>query len=199
MNRVFWAIMAVIIAAFLALFIDGVINAEAIEPEEPQVIACDSEPVETITVQEFMGRVADAWESFAKPSESDSEDESDGECYEEYYEYQNWDYADYSGSQYSYAPSGYEATNTEDLLGWQGRTSDGEYSYTWFYHDIGYGPLDVEGEHFDENGISYDGDGYIVVASDDYAVGDVVDTPYGEGRVYCGGSTHGTIDLYTNR
>lgn len=49
-----------------------------------------------------------------------------------------------------------------------------------------------------EDGFYRDSDGYLVVASDDYAQGDTVDTPWGEARVYDSGCDSGTVDMYTN-
>lgn len=43
-----------------------------------------------------------------------------------------------------------------------------------------------------------DSDGYIIVASNDHAQGEVVSTPFGEGKVYDSGCASGTIDIYTN-
>ena len=48
------------------------------------------------------------------------------------------------------------------------------------------------------DGIYRDSSGYIVVASNDYAQGAVVSTPFGAGKVYDSGCASGTIDIYTN-
>ena len=201
---VFWGALITIALGFVILFIDGLMHAEAVEPEQPQEIACDSEPTvesETMTVQEFIDRARGAWENITNSTEEESEDESDGEYAEEYYEYQNWDYADYSGSQYYYTPSGYEATDLDDLLGWQGRANDGTTTYTWYPNDIGYGSIEgrIPDCHYDDNGVAYDGDGYIAVSADGYEMGEVIETPYGDAKVYDKGSGYGNIDVYTNR
>lgn len=121
----------------------------------------------------------------------ESEAEEATVYYEEEYDYQPVYYGGYSGST---------ATSLSDLLNGQGRAHDGNgTSYTWFYHDIGNGALDIPGETFDSDGVSHDGDGYIVVAADGYAYGEVIDTPYGEAKVYDKGSGYGNIDIYTNR
>jgi len=125
-------------------------------------------------------------------NQAESEQEAEEEYvyaemeYEPVYEY----YGGYSG--------GSTATTTHDLLNGQGRASDNGISYTFYYHDIGYGPLDIPGENFDSDGVSYDGDGYIVVASRDHARGEVIDTPYGEAKVYDYCPTSGVVDIYTN-
>lgn len=114
----------------------------------------------------------------------------------------HYDYTDYSYS-YSYSggySGGSTVTSLSDLLNGQGRAVDGNgTSYTYYNHDLGYGALDIPGENFDSNGVSYDGDGYIVVASSDYGKGTVLDTPYGEAKVYDTGCASGTVDIYTNR
>ena len=109
--------------------------------------------------------------------------------------YESYTYTSYSG--YS---GGYTVTDAHDLLNGQGRAVDSDgTTYTYYNHDIGNGPLDIPGENFDSDGVSHDGDGYIVVAADGYNYGDVIDTPYGEAKVYDKGSGYGNIDLYTNR
>ena len=104
-----------------------------------------------------------------------------------------------------YAPEsayvgGTTATTTHDLLNGQGRAyGDDGTSYTYYNHDIGYGALDIPGETFDSDGVSHDADGYIVVAADGYEYGEIIDTPYGEAKVYDSGSGYGNVDIYTNR
>ena len=106
-------------------------------------------------------------------------------------------YSGYTGGSYS---GGSTVTDAHDLLNGQGRAVDSDgTTYTYYNHDIGNGPLDIPGENFDSDGVSHDGDGYIVVAADGYNYGDVIDTPYGEAKVYDKGSGYGNIDLYTNR
>lgn len=76
--------------------------------------------------------------------------------------------------------------------------------YTWYSQNApgmaggGLTELNANGRHVDEEGIIRDADGYVAVASCDHEKGTVVDTPFGEGKVYdyCGVS--GTIDIYTN-
>lgn len=76
------------------------------------------------------------------------------------------------------------------------------YSYTWYSQNVlpgsGLTELNNNGRHVDERGFVCDGDGYIAVASDDHTIGTVVETPFGEGRVYDSGSGSGNIDIYTD-
>lgn len=77
-------------------------------------------------------------------------------------------------------------------------------SYTWYSQNApgmsggGLTELNNNGRHVGDNGFIYDGDGYIAVSSDDYAQGSVVQTPWGEGKVYDTGSGSGNIDIYTD-
>lgn len=60
------------------------------------------------------------------------------------------------------------------------------------------GGLNIPGRHIASDGTIRDGDGYIVLASDDYPKGTVVQTSLGPGKVYDTGSGKGNIDLYTD-
>lgn len=71
--------------------------------------------------------------------------------------------------------------------------------YTWYSQNVlPGGGLDIPGRHVGDDNLIYDGEGYVVVASNDHMQGTVVDTPFGEGRVYDSGCDSGTIDIYTN-
>ena len=60
------------------------------------------------------------------------------------------------------------------------------------------GGLNIPGRHIASDGTIRDGDGYIVLASDDYPKGTIVQTSLGAGKVYDSGSGKGNIDLYTD-
>ena len=60
------------------------------------------------------------------------------------------------------------------------------------------GGLNIPGRHIASDGTIRDGEGYIVLASDDYSKGTVVQTSLGPGKVYDSGSGKGNIDLYTD-
>lgn len=74
--------------------------------------------------------------------------------------------------------------------------------FTWYSEKVlpggGLTELNNNGRTVDERGFVVDGDGYIAVASSDVARGEVVSTPYGEGKVYDTGCASGTVDLYTS-
>ena len=201
-NIVFWAVMSVLIIAFLIYILLGCASKADGEQSSlssiPPTISVDSSDeleqqhrsheVEKVEA----GKLDDAGEPIdEEPEETDEESE---EYYDDggYYEY-------YSSYEYSYT-GGATATTTHDLLNGQGRAYDENgTSYTYYNHDIGYGALDIPGETFDSDGVSHDADGYIVVAADGYEYGEVIDTPYGEARCYDHGSGYGNIDIYTNR
>lgn len=75
----------------------------------------------------------------------------------------------------------------------QGVVRDGGYSYTWYNHADA--PDGFEGELGDD-GIWRDSDGYIAVAYGMEGYGEVIETPWGEGKVYdhCPG---GSVDVWT--
>lgn len=60
------------------------------------------------------------------------------------------------------------------------------------------GGLAIPGRHIASDGTIRDADGYIVLASDDYPRGTVVETSLGAGKVYDTGRGSGNIDLYTD-
>lgn len=108
---------------------------------------------------------------------------------------------------YYYEPVYYSAPyDTSDGISaaefqWMGVVEEDGVRYTWYSQNVlpggGLNELNANGRHV-ENGFVVDGDGYIAVASSDYAMGTVVDTPFGEAKVYDTGCASGTIDVYTN-
>ncbi len=60
------------------------------------------------------------------------------------------------------------------------------------------GGLVIPGRHVNEEGFVCDGDGFICVASNDYAKGTVIETSRGMGKVYDCGCARGTLDVYVN-
>lgn len=77
-----------------------------------------------------------------------------------------------------------------------------DYSYTWYSQRVlpggGLTALNNNGRHVDDRGFVCDGDGYISVASDDFEMGSIVETPFGDGKVYDCGSGKGNIDIYVD-
>lgn len=75
----------------------------------------------------------------------------------------------------------------------QGVVYGDDYTYTWYNHADA--PDGFEGELGDD-GIWRDSEGYIAVAYGMEGYGDVIETPWGEGKVYdhCPG---GSVDVWT--
>ena len=84
---------------------------------------------------------------------------------------------------------------------WLGVVEDNGVKYTWYSENVlpggGLDDLNANGRWSDGDFVR-DGDGYIAVASSDYEKGTVVDTPWGEGKVYDTGCESGKIDVYTS-
>ena len=71
--------------------------------------------------------------------------------------------------------------------------------YTWYSQNTlpggGLDELNANGRHV-EGGYVMDADGFIAVASSDYAIGTELDTPFGPAKVYDTGCASGTVDVY---
>lgn len=75
---------------------------------------------------------------------------------------------------------------------------DENYRYTWYSSNAAYHYRTPEWTA-GSDGIYRDSEGYVVVASSDYAQGTVIEgTPFGAAKVYDTGCASGTLDIYTN-
>lgn len=116
-------------------------------------------------------------------------------------------YQEWLASQVYYEPTYYAPYDTSDGISaaefqFMGVIDDGEHFYTWYSERVlpggGLTELNNNGRH-SEDGFVKDGDGYIAVASSDLPKGSVVDTPFGEGKVYDTGSlAPGQVDIYVS-
>lgn len=74
--------------------------------------------------------------------------------------------------------------------------------YTWYSQNVlpggGLHELNANGRHVNDQGYICDANGYIAVASSDHEMGTVIDTPFGEAKVYDTGCDSGTVDVYTD-
>lgn len=72
------------------------------------------------------------------------------------------------------------------------------FKWTWYSERVlpGRG-LNIPGRYSDGNYVR-DGEGYIVLASRDLKKGDIIDTPFGRGKVYDYCPTSGVIDVYVS-
>lgn len=113
------------------------------------------------------------------------------ETYEDYY---------YEETYYEYY---YDADDGIDAYEFQylGVIEEDGVTYTYYSEQIlpggGLTELNDNGRH-SEDGFVKDGDGYIAVASSEYEIGTVVDTPFGEGKVYDTGCAEGVVDIYVS-
>lgn len=116
-------------------------------------------------------------------------------------------YQEWLASQYV-APSYYQAPyDTSDGISasefqWMGVIETEDHVYTYYSERVlpggGLSELNDNGRH-SEDGFVKDGDGYIAVASSDLPKGSIVDTPFGEGKVYDTGSlAPGQVDIYVS-
>lgn len=122
--------------------------------------------------------------------------------------YQEWLWQQ---SQYWYEPQTYsepaemgsDGSMTWQEFQWQGVVYDDEgHLYTYYSERVlpgsGLTELNENGRH-SEDGFVKDGDGYIAVASRSHEKGEVVDTPFGKGKVYDTGYLQdGQIDVYVS-
>ena len=108
---------------------------------------------------------------------------------------------EYYEEVYYYEPVYYGNSYNNDFQ-WQGVVEQDGITYTWYSQNVlpggGLTELNNNGRHVGEGGYIYDGDGYIAVASSDYEIGTVVETPFGTAKVYDSGCASGVIDVYTD-
>jgi len=114
-----------------------------------------------------------------------------------YYESQEWYSEPYSGSGGDYG----------NPFKQEGVAYDDNYEYTWYSQNVlngsGLDELNANGRHVDEDtGFIVDGDGYIAVAMNGVEQGTVIDTKWGEAKVYDtkddGAPYDGEVDVYTD-
>lgn len=170
-------------------------SAKAVaEATEPIVEVADkpmpaAEPVLDMGMEGF-------GESFV-PYEPPVEEEEEPYYEEAYYDY-SYDYYDYGYDYYDYDTS--DGISAEEFK-FMGVVEEDGVRYTWYSQNVlpggGLDELNANGRHV-EGGFVVDGDGYIAVASSDYEKGAIVDTPFGEAKVYDTGCASGTVDVYTN-
>lgn len=88
--------------------------------------------------------------------------------------------------------------STEGDFRSSGVWNDENYRYTWYSSNDAYHYQTPEWTS-GEDRIYRDADGYVVVASSDYAKGTVITgTPFGDVKVYDSGCASGTLDVYTS-
>ena len=120
------------------------------------------------------------------------------------YEEESYD-DDWYSESYDSNYSGYDSSNGGQLSYSNGVNYYAGHRETWYSSNESGGAttaVPVPGLYCDENGVYRDGDGYVVVASDDRGYGSTVETSWGTGKVYdnFGGSAAGTdaVDIYVD-
>lgn len=104
-----------------------------------------------------------------------------------------------SGSNSSNSGSGGYVIPSGGLTPSKGRIWYNGHTETYYSQKVlPGGGLAIPGRHIASDGTIRDADGYIVLASDDYPKGTVVETSLGAGKVYDSGSGSGNVDLYTD-
>lgn len=102
----------------------------------------------------------------------------------------------------AYSQKTYQASRTPSTGSGNFRSDgvwyDENYRYTWYSSNALHHYRTSEWTAGSDN-IYRDADGYVVVASSDYAQGTVIeDTPFGAVKVYDSGCASGTLDVYVN-
>lgn len=185
--------LVIVFGCTRASYNDEVAKAKIAQLEQhAQMEASDMPKVEQRDLSIFVNYIgAKRAEAEAARAEAEAAAQAEAEAAAAEAAYYEYEYVDYG---YSGGFGGPEATTLHDLVNGQGRTQGDGHTYTYYY-DV-YGDLDIPGEYKDADGVSYDQDGYIVVAADGYEYGDVIDTAYGQAKVYDKGSGYGNIDIY---
>ena len=153
----------------------------------------------------------EAVETTPEAPAEDAEPPSEVKYVEEWYWEPQWQVygvtADYDVSYDAYWTESVVSYDTGDGISaiefqWLGVVSDESHTYTWYSERVlpggGLDDLNANGRHSD-GGFVKDGDGYIAVASCDYEKGTVIDTPFGQAKVYdTGYLAPGQVDVYTS-
>ena len=174
--RIICGILLILIAICCAV----VLSAKKVPPEEITTTA--TEPITTASETETTTITTETETSHTEPIYSESERIT-------------------SEMQYLPSPSLVFDDNeyiTPEYFKKMGVISDGKYTYTWYSENVlpGNG-LNIPGRHSDGNYVLDEND-YIILASSDLPKGTVLDTPFGEGKVYDVCPTSGIIDVYTS-
>ena len=150
------------------------------------------------------------WQPYEKPEESEvsstvGEEVQEATDYSDTHDNNESYYENYSETSNDSSYSDYDSSNGSQLSYSNGVNYYAGHRETWYSSNEPGGAataVPVPGLYCDENGIYRDGDGYVVVASDDRSYGSTVETSWGTGKVYdnFGGSAAGTdaVDIFTS-
>lgn len=190
------AVMMLVVVSLAAVTAIHPAQAREIEPDWTwKVYPTDKTNVQAmqrITIEEMYDKVVNVVEERIAAEEAEREAAEQAAL-----EAEQWAEQQYYEPTY-YAPS-YSNAYDNDFQQ-QGVVYDGETTYSWYSQRVlpgdGLTELNNNGRHVASDGFVCDGDGYIAVASCDYAQGEVIDTPFGEAKVYDYCPTSGTVDMY---
>lgn len=182
------SVLLVVVGITLAMIVKPAAQAREIEPDWTwKVYPTDKTNVMAlwgISVSDLGERVAGIIAEY----EAEQAALEEQQYYEPYYYEQQYYAPSYSGYSNDFKSAGV--------------VYDGGTRYTWYSQRVlpggGLDELNANGRTVNADGFVVDGDGYIAVASCDHAQGEVIETPFGEAKVYdvCGAS--GTVDVYTD-
>ena len=193
-----------VIVAIVAMFV-GIVAVAYI------IVSADAVHIQKADAEEFYASVDDLHMDEIEKSEPDDaaaysiEEEPEyveepiQDVYIDVPEFGYWDTEEEFHVTYSYPE------DPEQQLGdlkSMGVIFDDGVKYTWYSQNVlpggGLTELNSNGRTVDENGYITDGEGYISVASSDYPIGTVLDTPFGQAKVYDTGCAAGVVDIYTD-
>ena len=159
--------------------------------EETQAEWAAKKEAERVAAEEAQRK---AEEEAAQAAQQSSYDES---YYDESYYDDSYDgYDDSYDSGYS---GGYSSGGNGVLTAAGGVNYYNGNMETWYSQRVlPGGGLNIPGRHVAEDGTVRDGDGNIVVASDNYGYGEIVETSLGTGKVYDTGVGHDGWDIYVD-
>lgn len=133
------------------------------------------------------------------PPEQDLKEETKAEIAENIQRLMDADYEEYYAEPYT------QPEYSNDAVGFKEAGvvyDEAGTRYTWYSQNVlpggGLDLLNGNGRSVNDEGLVVDEDGYVAVASSDYPIGTVLDTPFGEAKVYDTGCASGTVDVYTN-
>ena len=185
-----FAALALIVASLAVVIISQPAEAREIEPEWTWRVY----PTDRTNTGAYIRMKMDAIEKrVSEIIEQYEQEQAEQQAWEEQQA------AYYEPTYYDYAPSYSGYNNDFQQLG---TINDGKHEYSWYSQRVlpggGLDALNNNGRHVSSDGFICDGDGYIAVASCDYEQGTVIDTPFGEAKVYDYCPTSGTVDVYTD-
>ena len=185
------ATMALIVASLAVVIISQPAEAREIEPEWTWRVYPSDKTNTGALLRMKLDAIEQRVAEIIAEYEAEQAEQAALEAEQAYY---------YEPVYYDYTPSYSSGYNNEFQQ--LGTINDGKHEYSWYSQRVlpggGLDALNNNGRHVSSDGFICDGDGYIAVASCNYEQGTVIDTPFGEAKVYDYCPTSGTVDVYTD-